>query len=181
MNINRPQPDLASERGLSLVECMFALGLLMVLAIGLLPLGVIATTTTENQGHLAARTTEYAQDKLEQLMGLQFGDAVTDTRVFPAAPGGGTGLGGKPLAATVGSADPAAPVDKFVDYLNIDGDLLDATAGVPADWFYERVWQITPLSDTLKQIKVTAIVSNSIGHAGQIPQATVMAVKTYPF
>jgi hypothetical protein len=176
-----PQPSRGSERGLSLVEMVFAVLVVMIAAIGLLPLGAMATKTTENQGHLMARCTEYAQDKLEQLMGLQFGDAVTDTRVFPAAPGGGTGLGGKPLAATVGSDDPGAPVDQFVDYLNIDGDLLDATAGVPADWFYERVWQVTPVSDTLKRITVTAIVKNSIGHVGQIPRATVSALKTYPF
>ena len=49
---------------------MFALSLMTIMALGLLPLGVIATTTTENQGHLAARTTEYAQDKLEQLLAL---------------------------------------------------------------------------------------------------------------
>jgi len=177
-----PQPSRGSERGLSLVEMVFAVLVVMVAAIGLLPLGAIATKTTENQGHLMARCTEYAQDKLEQLMGLQFGDAVTDTRVFPAAPNGGTGLGGNaPLAATVGSDDPAAPVDQFVDYLNIDGDLLDATKGVPADWFYERVWQITPVSDTLKRITVTTTVQNSIGYTGATPRASVSALKTYPF
>lgn len=175
----QPRPE--SERGLSLVEMVFAVMVVMIAAIGLLPLGAIATKTTENQGHLMARCTEYAQDKLEQLMALQFGDAVADTRVFPANPSGGTGLGGKPLVATVGSADPDAPVDQFVDYLNIDGDLLNAAGGVPADWFYKRVWQITPVSDTLKQITVTAIVKNSIGHGGQIPRATVVALKTYPF
>jgi hypothetical protein len=176
-----PQPNRESERGLSLVELVFAVLLVMIAALGLLPLGAVATKTTENQGHLMARCTEYAQDKLEQLMGLQFGDAVTDTRVFPAALGGGTGLGGKPLAATVGSDDPDAPVDKFVDYLDFNGNLLDATNGVPADWFYKRAWQVTPVSDTLKQITVTAIVQNSIGNVGRIPRATVSALKTYPF
>jgi hypothetical protein len=176
-----PQPNRASERGLSLVEVVFAVMVVMIAALGLMPLGAIATKTTENQGHLMARCTEYAQDKLEQLMGLQFGDAVTDTRVFPANPSGGTGLGGKPLAAAVGSADPDAPVDQFVDYLDFNGNLLDTAGGIPADWFYKRVWQITPVSDTLKQIEVTAIVQNSIGGVGQIPRATVSALKTYPF
>ena len=178
MNTTR---EIQSERGLSFVETVFAVSVVMIAALGLLPLGAIATKTTENQGHLMARCTEYAQDKLEQLMALQFGDAITDTRVFPANPNGGTGLGGKPLAATVGSADPDAPVNQFVDYLNIDGDLLDAAAGVPADWFYKRVWQVTPVSATLKRITVTAIVKNSIGSTGQIPRATVVALKSYPF
>jgi hypothetical protein len=172
---------LQSERGLSFLETVFALSVVVIAALGLLPLGAIATKTTENQGHLMARCTEYAQDKLEQLMALQFGDAITDTRVFPADPAGGTGLGGRPLPATVGSADPAAPVDKFVDYLTVDGDLLDTAGGVPADWYYERVWQIEPVTATLKRITVTAIVKNSVGSTGRIPRSTVVALKSFPF
>ena len=176
MNINRPQPDLASERGLSLVECMFALGLLMVLAIGLLPLGVIATTTTENQGHLAARTTEYAQDKLEQLLALSYGDVTSDTRSFPAADAGGSGL------AIGGSSDPAAPVALYVDYLDVDGSLVpSAGAAEPNGWFYKRAWQVTQVSVNLKQVTVTAIVRNAVGSVGRIPQSTVSALKTFPF
>ena len=60
MSTNHQKSDRRSERGLSLVECMFALSLMTIMALGLLPLGVIATVTTENQGHLAARTTELA-------------------------------------------------------------------------------------------------------------------------
>jgi hypothetical protein len=176
MSINRPQPDLASERGLSLVECMFALGVLTVIAIGLLPLGVIATTTTENQGHLAARTTEYAQDKLEQLLALSYGDLITDTRVFPAGDSGGSGL------AIGGSSDPVAPVALYVDYLDPDGTLVPA-AGVaePDGWFYKRVWQVTQPSANLKQVTVTAIVRNAVGSVGRVPQSTVSALKTFPF
>src|SRR5262245_48419469 len=92
MSMNRPQPNRPAERGLSLVECVFALSLMTILALGLLPLGVIATTTTENQGHLMARSTEYAQDKLEQLLALAYGDTTSDTRSFPATDAGGSGL-----------------------------------------------------------------------------------------
>ena len=163
-----PQPRGDSERGLSIVECVFAISLMTVLALGLMPLGVIATLTTENQGHLAARTTEYAQDKLEQLLSLSFGDASTDTRVFPAADAGGSGL------AAGGSSDPAAPADQYVDYLDVDGTLVPS-AGVaePNGWFYKRVWSITNVSNSLKELTVTAIVKNSIGGTGQVPQSTV--------
>src|SRR5262249_26247363 len=123
MSVNPTSPPHGSERGLSLVECVLAILVLTVLAIGLLPLGVFATTTTENQGHLAARTTEYAQDKLEQLLGIQFGDTTTDTRVFPAADNGGPGL------TAGGSSDPTAPVDQYCDYLDVDGTLLAGAAG----------------------------------------------------
>jgi hypothetical protein len=163
-----PQPRGDSERGLSIVECVFAISLMTVLALGLMPLGVIATLTTENQGHLAARTTEYAQDKLEQLLSLSFGDASTDTRVFPAADAGGSGL------AAGGSSDPAAPADQYVDYLDVDGTLVPSAGGAePNGWFYKRVWSITDVSNSLKELTVTAIVKNSIGGTGQVPQSTV--------
>jgi prepilin-type N-terminal cleavage/methylation domain-containing protein len=167
-----------SSRGFSLIEIVFALSILLVMALGILPLGIMATNTTENQGHLAARTTEYAQDKLEQLMALAYGDSVSDTRVFPTASTGGTGL------TIGGSTDPAAPVALYVDYLNIEGTLIPSTGTTaPAGWYYKRVWQIsTPAGTTnLKQLTVTAIVRSAIGDVGRVPRATVSALKTFPF
>ena len=165
-----------NDAGLTLIETMFALSLLMIAALGLLPLGIIATTTTENQGHLMARSTEYAQDKLEQLLALSYGDSTSDTRVFPAAKTGGSGL------IVGGSFDPAAPVALYVDYLDPDGGLL-AAAGVtaPANWYYKRVWQVAVVSANLKQISVTATVKLAVGSVGRIPRATVVSRKTFPF
>lgn len=163
-----------AEAGVSLVETLIAMGLLLVVVAGLGSMGVMGMTTTENQGHLAARATEYAQDKMEQLLVLAYGDAVTDTRVFPAAPAGGTGL------AIGGNADPAAPVDGYVDYLDQSGNLLPPTVGVPAGWFYARAWSITSPSVNLKQITVTATVASSLGRQ-QAPSVTVTVLKTFPF
>src|SRR5205814_8087770 len=70
------------EAGTSLIEVMVALAILMIVSVGILSMALISMTTTENQGHLAARTTEYAQDKMEQLLGLSFADG-----------SGGAGLG----------------------------------------------------------------------------------------
>ena len=167
-----------SERGLSLVETVFAVSLLTVIALGLLPLGVLATVTTENQGHLAARTTEYAQDKLEQLLALAWGDVTTDTRQFPAADAGGSGL------AVGGSSDPAAPVDLYVDYLDFDGNrIAGAGAAAPDGWFYKRAWNVAIVAGApaIKQVTVTTIVKNAVGGWGRIPQSTVSALKTSPF
>jgi type II secretory pathway pseudopilin PulG len=169
---------LREEGGFSILETVIALSILMVVALGLLPLGVIATTNTENQGHLMARTTEYAQDKMEQLLALSFGDVTSDTRVFPAANSGGSGL------AIGGNSDPAAPVDKYVDYLDIDGQLLtSAGTAAPDHWFYKRVWGVSFVgtSTTLKQITVTTIVKNAVGGRVRAPQSTVASIKTYPF
>jgi hypothetical protein len=177
MTHQNPRPTrLRPDAGLGLLEVVIAMSILLVLALGLLPLGVIAVTTTENEGHLVARTTEYAQDKMEQLLSLAYNDAATDTRVFPAATSGGTGL------ALGGSSNPAAPVAGYVDYLDSAGNLL-ASAGTnaPAGWFYKRCWVITSPAANLKQITVTSIVSRGVGRAGRVPQATLVSVKTFPF
>src|ERR1035437_7161592 len=74
-----------SQTGMSLLETMVALTILLIASIGILTMGMLATETTENQGHLAARTAEYAQDKMEQLVGLSFCDYTTDTTACPLA------------------------------------------------------------------------------------------------
>ena len=179
-----------AEEGFSLLETVFALGILAIVAMGILPLGLLAVTTTENQGHLMARTTEYAQDKLEQLMALSFGDTTSDTRVFPATPAGGTGL------AVGGSSDTTAPVASYVDYLDINGNVLAAGGGgaAPANWYYTRVWRVEevdpgntscPLvapAKCLKRITVSSTVRAAAnGIVGLVPRSTVSALKTYPF
>jgi type II secretory pathway pseudopilin PulG len=165
-----------NERGFTILETVFALMVLTVVALGLLPLGVLATTTTENQGHLMARTTEYAQDKMEQLLALSYNDVTSDTRSFPATDSGGTGL------AIGGSSDPAGPVEKYVDYLDVNGTLL-ASSGTtaPANWYYKRVWKVASAGTNLKQITVTATVKSAVGSTGRIPRATVTSLKTFPF
>jgi prepilin-type N-terminal cleavage/methylation domain-containing protein len=164
------------DGGFTLLESVFAMAVLTIVALGLLPLGMMASNTTENQGHLVARATEYAQDKMEQLLALSYNDSITDTRVFPAADSGGSGL------ALGGSADPAAPVEKYVDYLNIDGTLL-ASVGTtaPAGWYYKRVWAIDPAGTNMKKITITTTVKSAVGSVGRVPQATIMSLKTFPF
>ena len=164
-----------NDEGSTLVEVVVSMLIMATLAAGLLSMSAIALTQSENQGHLAARTAEYAQDKMEQLLVLAYGDGVTDTRVFPAAALGGTGL------ALGGSSNPAAPMLGYADYLDANGNLLPSnTVAPPAGWFYQRVWQVTPLSPTLKEVRVTATVARSIG-SKQKPTATLVSIKTFPF
>ena len=165
-----------SEAGLILVETLVATAVLLVVAVGVMSLAAVAVSTTEDQGHLVARTTEYAQDKMEQLMALAYGDVTSNTAVFPTSNSGGTGL------AVGGSSNPNAPVAGYVDYLDPNGNLLAGT-GAPRGWFYKRAWQIsTPAGTTnIKQITVTTIVAVSVGARGQLPQSTVICLKTLPF
>ena len=106
-----------SQSGMGLLETMIALAILLVAMIGIMGMVSLSITTTENQGHLMARCTEYAQDKLEQLNSLSYADTQTDTTVFPAVSSGGTGL------TIGGSSNPTAPSTNYVDYLDANGNL----------------------------------------------------------
>jgi type II secretory pathway pseudopilin PulG len=191
MNKKRFRKARNSESGMTLIETVIALALLLVVAVGVLGLGAIALATTENQGHLMARTAEYAQDKMEQLLALKFCDATSDTTVLPTSSAGGQGLAGcaAPLnnngTGIGGSSDPTAPVAGFVDYLDDSGNFLPAGTGgaAPNGWKYIRVWQISSANaaNTVKQITVTVKVSRQIASAGALPQSTVTALKAYPF
>ncbi len=160
------------QTGMSLVETMIALGLLLVVAAGVLSLGGIALATTENQGHLAARTAEYAPDKMEHLLALRYGDINSDTTVFPTVAGPGQGL------TPGGSLNPNAPVAGYSDYLDATGNIV----GVGANWQYIRVWLVAEnATQTLKTVSVLSRVRAGVGQPQLLPQSTVVALKSKPF
>ena len=171
-----------SETGLTLIETVMAVSLLLVAMMGLLSMAGLATAYTENHGHLEARTTEYAQDKMEQLLALVYPDTVSDTVVFPASTSGGTGL------TVGGSINPDTPVDGYVDWLTYDGSLLGGGATPPTSWYYERVWRVECVVATctstpavgLKRITVLTRVRTSVGKK-IIPTSTVVALKAAQF
>ena len=164
-----------SDEGSSLVEVIVSMGIMATLAAGLLSMTAIALTQSENQGHLAARTAEYAQDKMEQLLVLVVRRRRPATPAcFPrrtrAAPDWQLG----------GSDDPDAPVAGYVDYLDARGNLLASGGGPPAGWFYVRAWEVVDVSPTLKEVRVTTTVARSIGRTMR-PAATLVTLKTFPF
>jgi hypothetical protein len=164
-----------SDAGSTLIETMIATSLLLVVIGGLGSMALTGMMTTENQGHLAARTTEYAQDKMEQLLVLAYGNQVSDTRVFPAVDSGGTGL------KVGGSNNPATPVTGYVDYLTKAGTLVPEVGGAaPTDWYYKRLWKVDAVTTNLKQITVTVTVKSSLGLARPV-SSTVTALKSFPF
>ncbi|MBI3400175.1 MAG: hypothetical protein HY048_02045 [Acidobacteria bacterium] len=174
---------LGSERGTTLIETAIASAILLVVMAGLLSMAALATTYTENHGHLEARTTEYAQDKMEQLLALAFTDSGSDTVVFPAAGSGGSGL-------AVGGNTSAAQ-SLYVDWLAADGSLLGGGTTAPTSWFYERLWAIcylqsdnvtcnTTTATGVKRITVTSTVRSAVGNA-LIPKSTVVALKASQF
>jgi len=173
---------LGDEQGTTLVETTIASAILLVTLAGLMSMGAVATMHTENQGHLAPRTTEYAQDKMEQLLSLPYGDQASDTVVFPVVSFGGSGLN------VGGSTNTTAPIDLYVDWLAQDGSLLFGGTAAPAGWFYERAWQITCVTATcvrdpltgaeqgIKRIDVTVTVRTGV--ANFLPaKSTVTALR----
>jgi type II secretory pathway pseudopilin PulG len=183
------------ERGSALIETLVAAGILIIVVAGLLPVFMLATQSTYAQGDVATRVTEYAQDKMEQLLSLNkdniisdgFNDATTDTTVFPAAVNAldgttsctGTspnicGLGGVMAASsTVGSIPPTAPVTYFVDYLDTNGNLLTSSTGA----YYTRQWQIS--TDSTGNLKTITVVASSVsaGLKGGAVSMKLVAVK----
>lgn len=181
--------QLRGEQGTTIVEVVIASAILVTLMAGLMSLAGLAISTTENQGHLGARTTEYAQDKMEQLLALTYGDTTSDTRTFPAANSGGSGL------APGGSAISSAPVALYVDYLDESGNLCGTTGAAcaapsgttpPTGWFYQRLWRIdssttdVSLPVNLKRITVTATIARGFGGAMKA-SSTLTVLKSNPF
>jgi len=179
---------LRAEGGVTLIETTVACALMVVVLAGVAGMTTLATKLTENEGHLTTRTAEYAVDKMEQLQELTYGDAQSNTTVFPSTTSGGTGL------AVGGSADPNSPVVGYSDYLDTDGNPLCTTANPctatpPSTWYYRRVWQVCSSATTsttgcpasmatnMKQIKVTATIKTAVGGA-QKAQSSVVSFKT---
>lgn len=158
------------QAGMSLIETMIALGIMLVVAVGVLGLAGVAVSTTETQGHLGARTAEYAQDKMEQLLALQYPNTCTDTTVFPSVINCATGTG-----LTVGGGlDPSAPIAGYSDFVDLNGNIVAARGK------YVRVWQIDQVAPNLKRISVLTQVNSVVG-SGPLPQSTVVALKSSPF
>jgi len=166
-----------SQAGTTLIEALIALVVLFIVLVSIMALAVTAIKITENQGHLASRTAEYATDKMEQLLALAYPDPSSDTTVFPTAPAGGNDL------TIGGSADPGNPVAGYVDYLDVNGNLLHVNGTtLVGNWYYIRVWQISAPAGTshLKQITVASRVSSMIATGGLLPQSTVVSLKSDP-
>jgi Tfp pilus assembly protein PilV len=180
----------SAEAGMTLLETLIALAILFVVSAGLMGMGVIAAVATENQGHLSTRTTEYAQDKMEQLMSLKFGDIVTDTIspecvmylidsvCWDAARGEkGLAIGGD---LNFDSAD-----NHYVDYLDIRGNPLGGGVNAPPSWYYMRVWKIDDITTdatlpaNLKRISVSCKTKSTVEQrSGLRLAATVTSLKS---
>jgi len=153
----------AFERGVTLIETMFASAILLVGVGGVMSLLTLAVTQSEGQGEVATRTTQYSQDKMDQLMALQFTDSSTDTTE-------GTG---NAVGLTVGGSTTTAQ-SGYVDYLDVNGDQLTSSAKS----YYTRMWSIsTNAGGNLMTITVVTTGQNT-GGRGAKPSSTLVCLKS---
>ena len=164
------------ERGETLVETMIAS---LILCIGLLTvmgaLSAVATKQNWNQGDRGTRTTEYGQDKMEQLLALSFSDGASNTAAYPTQSTGGLGLGGVMAgSSTSGGVVAGSPVTGYVDYLNSAGDLQTSSIGA----LYVRQWSIS--TNAAGNLKTITVVARAVGssHGASEPSTTLVAMKS---
>ena len=163
----------SGESGVTLIETMIAALILLVGVIAIMRLMAVAVGQNLSQGDVQTRVSEYAEDKMEQLMALSFTDGSTNTTVFPPTTTGGIGLGGIMAAAPPWAAPLSSPVSGYSDYLDISGNLLTSSTGA----YYERVWSIsTDSTGNLKTITVTVGVTDATLVAA--PTTTLVCLKT---
>jgi type II secretory pathway pseudopilin PulG len=200
LNVNTAKKK--NERGFSILEAMIA-SVIMIIGIGgLMALFAIAAARNSGQGNQATRCTEYAQDKMEQLMALQYTTTSTDTTSQVV---GSTSIpvGGTCYSSGAGLADGGSltsPAANYVDYVNpspppsaptsatgcptdpliANGILIpNGISSSPSGALYKREWSIVTDSTThVKTITVyvtalfTAAVSQNLA-----PNTTLIAMK----
>jgi len=166
-----------AQAGFSILETMISAVILLVGVVPVMALFGIAAGQNKKQGDIATRTIEYSQDKMEQLLSLDFNDGSTNTAIFPASATGGMGLGGAMAASsTVGGSNPAAPVAGYVDYLDSNGNLLTSPTGA----FYTRVWGIsTDATGNIKTVQVVTAAVSSLAAGGPAPTMTLVGAKGF--
>ena len=158
---------LKNESGMPLVESMIAI---LILLFGLLALAqaiafsVIASKTYGRDSGLA---TAAAHDKMEELVGLPFGDTTTNLAEDPPYGAAGTGL------AAGGSFYPADPVEGYSDALDVAG----ARTASASDIAYTRQWQVINETAARKKI-IVSVRSNKSFDYGTAPSTVLVTQKT---
>jgi type II secretory pathway pseudopilin PulG len=171
----------SSERGMSLIESMIATVVIMVGLTAVLGLFTVGMAHNQAHGNLASRATTFGQAKMEDLLNIPFGNASTNTAVFPPTPTGGNGLCNLLATQSCGSVDPAAALNNgYSDYLDYDGTTVTSTqmCGAQLCWFYRRQWFIqADTTGNLKTITVRTTAKRTAGSAAP-PFTVLMSVKS---
>jgi Tfp pilus assembly protein PilV len=157
--------DLKNECGMTMVEAMMAIVILLVGLLGLAQVLAFSVIASKTHGRDAGKATAAAQEKMQELVALQFTDMTSNLTVSPVASTGGTGL------TAGGSIYPSTPTNGYADYLTVAGSR--TTSGSSA---YTRQWQITNTSANLKTITVSVTSTKSFA-MGTAPSTVLITQK----
>lgn len=157
--------ELKSESGMTMVEAMIAIVILMVGLMGLAQVLAFSVVASKTYGRDAGKATASAQEKMDELITLQFTDTTSNVAVSPATATGGTGL------SQGGSIYPATPATGYVDYLNMAGSRTSSGNST-----YTRQWQITNTSASLKTVTVSVTSTRSMA-MGTAPTTVLITQK----
>ena len=137
-----------SNKGFSLVEVLFSMGLLTIVSLSVAQMFAIGTRANYASRGLTS-STALAEQKLEQLRALTWGFA-TDGTGLPVSDAT-TNLAVSPSTATGSGLNPS-PTDAldrntngFVDFLDGNGAWVGTGTTPPAGTVFVRRWSITPL------------------------------------
>jgi hypothetical protein len=179
----------------SLIEAMIAI---FVALMGVFSLGSVifhATVLNKNHGTENTRATIYAQDKIENLLALNFTNCVKSAPSQPiscnstgiSASGWTQGLlSGGALTPLQVKCPDTGPSVGYVDYLDVRGLKITGSSCTAVDnttTAYIRQWEIRDLSSSgpaLKQITVAVYAQDAATSVGAKPIAVVTSVLSNP-
>jgi hypothetical protein len=182
-------------RGVTLVETMVAV---LITLVGVFSLGTVifeATVVNKNQGTENTRATIYAQDKIENLLALDFA-ACTQSSTSQPASCNTTGISGSGWTQGLLTGGAIAPVQAtcpttgpqigYIDFLDgagqrISGASCSAVTGVTIA--YIRQWQIADVASSgpaLKQVTVAVYSQSALSALGGKPVAVLTSVVSNP-
>jgi hypothetical protein len=169
------------DRGVTMVETMIAI---LVAFIAMASVGSVifsAMVANKNQGTEGSRETVLAQQKMEELLRLNFADVSTNTTLITDT---SWSIGLTPNPSTdlnYLTSCPSSGADiGYVDFLDANGYALagSCTSVIAQTYGYERRWEITDVSGVsgLRQITVVVYAPNAVntGARGTTPPSVAL-------
>ena len=158
---------LKDESGMTLIESMVAMLIMLVGLLGLAKVLTFCVIASKAYGRDSGQATAAAHDKMEELVGLQFSDTTTNLTNNPPFSASGVGL------TAGGSIYPASPVAGYTDQLDFSGNRTTWTSTAA----FTRQWSIVNDSANLKTISVS-VRSNKSFKYGVAPSTTLVTRKS---
>lgn len=151
-----------NESGISLVESMIAIVLLLVGMMSIAQVLMLSIVASKTHGRDSSKATIIARNKMEELTALP----ILDAKLVKG-----------------GNIDPANREAGYYDFLDQGGNVIqpgDNPQQAEASAAYTRYWSITDeegLANGRKRIAV-AVTSNKSFHYGEAPSAVMVTQKT---